>query len=267
MTWVGHRIRQARERADPPMSQASLARAVGVSRVSVSQWEKGETRNLRHENLLRVARVLGVSVQWLLSGEVAEPEAPYGPHGDTSSRTDGGGARADGPGGRPDDSPAGSGPGVQARDCAVVPVVSGAPRGELPGSADHAGRADPVGGVGLPVDDELARALSAEAFAFRMPDEAMAPHLHRDDWVIADPEALPEPGIWIAVCLPAAGGMPTVRRLHPRRRAADGTWEYALEPLDPTFAVAWTDERSGLAEVQGVVVEIRRRLARLELPS
>ena len=208
---------------------------------------------------LRVARVLGVSVQWLLSGEVAEPEAPYGPDGDRSSRMSEGSPLAHGSAAGLE-SAAGTGPGVQARACAVVPVVSGAPRGEVPGSSDHAGRAAPAGGVGLPVDDALARALSAEAFAFRMPDEAMAPYLHREDWVIADPEVLPEPGAWIAVCLPASGGMPTVRRLHPRGRAADGSWEYALEPLDPTFALAWTDERSGLAEVQGVVVEIRRRL-------
>ena len=197
--------------------------------------------------------MLGVSVEWLLSGEVAEPEAPYGPQGDRSSRMSGRSALADGL-------------GVQTRGCAVVPVVSGMPEGEWPAPADHSGRADLAGGAGLPVDDELARALSAGAFAFRMPDEAMAPYLHREDWVIADPEVLPEPGTWIAVCLPASGGMPTVRRLHPRGRAADGSWEYALEPLDPTFALAWTDERSGLAEVQGVVVEIRRRLVRAEPP-
>jgi transcriptional regulator with XRE-family HTH domain len=40
------------------MSQAKLAKLVGVSRASVSQWENGSTKGLKPANLLRVAEIL-----------------------------------------------------------------------------------------------------------------------------------------------------------------------------------------------------------------
>lgn len=46
-------------------SQADLARYVGVSKSSVTQWLKGPTKKLAAENLLKAAKFLGVSPQWL----------------------------------------------------------------------------------------------------------------------------------------------------------------------------------------------------------
>jgi transcriptional regulator with XRE-family HTH domain len=62
---VGARIRAARlARA---MTQADLAEAVRVSRSAVAQWETERSGQVRG-NLTRIASVLGVSVEHLLSG-------------------------------------------------------------------------------------------------------------------------------------------------------------------------------------------------------
>jgi transcriptional regulator with XRE-family HTH domain len=62
---VGARIRAARlARA---MTQADLAAAVGVSRSAVAQWETERSGQVRG-NLTRIASVLGVTVEHLLSG-------------------------------------------------------------------------------------------------------------------------------------------------------------------------------------------------------
>ncbi len=67
MTIAG--LKAARERL--AMSQTDPAAAVGVLQFAASQWERGE-RVPSTENLAKVAKVLGVSVSWLLGGAVAE---------------------------------------------------------------------------------------------------------------------------------------------------------------------------------------------------
>jgi transcriptional regulator with XRE-family HTH domain len=75
---VGARIRAARlARA---MTQADLAAAVRVSRSAVAQWETERSGQVRG-NLTRIASVLGVSVEHLLSGTVAG--VPSGPENAT----------------------------------------------------------------------------------------------------------------------------------------------------------------------------------------
>jgi transcriptional regulator with XRE-family HTH domain len=60
------RLRRARRLAS--ISQASLAQAVGISPSAVAQWEQidGTLPGLAH--LVAVARVTGVSVDWLATG-------------------------------------------------------------------------------------------------------------------------------------------------------------------------------------------------------
>ena len=50
------------------MSQEQLAEAVGVSRQTVSQWEKG-VMSPKTESMLELCRLFGVSCDYLLSGE------------------------------------------------------------------------------------------------------------------------------------------------------------------------------------------------------
>ncbi len=72
---VGERIRDSRRARG--MTQADLADAVGVSRSAVAQWETDRAGQVRG-NLVRIAGALGVSVQFLLDGNVGrrDGEAP-----------------------------------------------------------------------------------------------------------------------------------------------------------------------------------------------
>jgi len=77
---VGERLKAARARAQ--MTQDQVAQRVGVSRSVISQWETGLIQNIAAAHLAGCAKVLRVSLDWLLSGidsEVCESEAPrYG---------------------------------------------------------------------------------------------------------------------------------------------------------------------------------------------
>lgn len=73
---IGKRIKQARLALKPKMTQQQLADAVNVSRPAVTQWETGETKSLDGENLLRVAKALRVSPEWLLHGIGSGPGEP-----------------------------------------------------------------------------------------------------------------------------------------------------------------------------------------------
>ena len=59
------RIRIAREQAN--LTQAELAEKIGIKQQSVFKIESGDTKNPR--NLEKIANVLGVDLNWLLTGE------------------------------------------------------------------------------------------------------------------------------------------------------------------------------------------------------
>ncbi|CAH2600281.1 Helix-turn-helix domain-containing protein [Rhodovastum atsumiense] len=69
---LGERIRAAR-RAQR-LTQDQLARAVGVTRSAVAQWETGRAGQVGG-NLARIARALGTSAEFLLTGQ-DRPAAP-----------------------------------------------------------------------------------------------------------------------------------------------------------------------------------------------
>ena len=68
---TGARIRQAREKIG--LSQVALAKAVGVSNVTISNWES-DNHALKADNAAKLASVLRVSVNHLLYGEKDEVE-------------------------------------------------------------------------------------------------------------------------------------------------------------------------------------------------
>ncbi len=63
--FMNARITEAREAAG--LSKTELAKAVGVSQPTVTDWENGSMKP-RGENLLRISRVLNVSPEWLATG-------------------------------------------------------------------------------------------------------------------------------------------------------------------------------------------------------
>lgn len=70
---IGDRIK--RLRLIKGMTQQEIADIAGVSRAAVTQWESGVAKGLRPENLLPVAKVLGVSVEYLVTGDDKTPGA------------------------------------------------------------------------------------------------------------------------------------------------------------------------------------------------
>jgi len=85
MTTLADRLKLAM--AEKQVRPADLARAAQVKPPSVSDWLSGATKSLKGDNLLRVARVLGVEPSWLAHGvgssrapshlTAREPEAAY----------------------------------------------------------------------------------------------------------------------------------------------------------------------------------------------
>lgn len=67
---LGNRIKKARG----GLSQDAVAKAVGVTRAAVSQWENGSTKDLKLSNIFKLARVLKKNAEWLGTGE--GPEEP-----------------------------------------------------------------------------------------------------------------------------------------------------------------------------------------------
>ncbi len=73
---AGSRIRTAR--LERGMTQADLARSVGVTRSAVAQWETDRAGQIRG-NLARIASALGVSIGHIVNGEPqADAQAEHG---------------------------------------------------------------------------------------------------------------------------------------------------------------------------------------------
>jgi transcriptional regulator with XRE-family HTH domain len=72
MATVGDRIRDVRE--EMRMTQDRLADLTGLSKGFLSDVENNK-RNIGAQNLLKIANVLGASVDFLLRGEVADVSA------------------------------------------------------------------------------------------------------------------------------------------------------------------------------------------------
>lgn len=62
---IGQRVRRARNHAG--LTQAKLAKAVGLRQATISELEKGESRSSAY--LVHIAKACGVSAHWLATGE------------------------------------------------------------------------------------------------------------------------------------------------------------------------------------------------------
>ena len=50
------------------LNKSELARGVGVSNPTVTDWESGEIKKLEAENLLKICELLCISTRWLMLG-------------------------------------------------------------------------------------------------------------------------------------------------------------------------------------------------------
>ena len=75
---------QRLERAmmDEGYTQASLGRAMGLSRAAINQLIHGSSKGMKPENLITVCRLLRVRPEWLALGE--EPRQPILQPNDTA---------------------------------------------------------------------------------------------------------------------------------------------------------------------------------------
>lgn len=71
---MGKRIAARRKQLN--MSQEALAEQTGLSVQAISTAERG-TKALRPDNLLKISRTLGVSADYLLSGETTEDNLQF----------------------------------------------------------------------------------------------------------------------------------------------------------------------------------------------
>jgi len=75
MATIGDRLKFAldakSDRSGTRYTASDLARACGVTRQAVSQWMRGQSTNIRPDNLVCVADWLGVEVRWLATGDGA----------------------------------------------------------------------------------------------------------------------------------------------------------------------------------------------------
>lgn len=79
MKTMGERI--LNRRTELKMSQQDVADKVGVSRVAVTKWESGQTGNLKLDNLLKLCKLLNLSIEYLiLGGELRTYGAPKDDH-------------------------------------------------------------------------------------------------------------------------------------------------------------------------------------------
>jgi transcriptional regulator with XRE-family HTH domain len=72
MDTMGDRIRTLREARR--MSQPQLAAATGVTKSAVSQWESGETKNIKLNTFLALVEVLQTDFEYLVYGASRSPD-------------------------------------------------------------------------------------------------------------------------------------------------------------------------------------------------
>ena len=70
---LGKRIKLARERLRPKLTQAQVGEAFGITDKSVSSWERDESIP-ELGNIPQLAKILKVTLAWLLSGTGAPPD-------------------------------------------------------------------------------------------------------------------------------------------------------------------------------------------------
>lgn len=61
---LGNRIRKLRK--EQQLTQQELARKIGVTKATISQYEKGSIKNVRKDRFIKLAKVLQTSPQYLL---------------------------------------------------------------------------------------------------------------------------------------------------------------------------------------------------------
>lgn len=221
METIGDRIRKARK--DKGLTQKQLADQVGVSRAAVTQWESGETKGLKPENLFAVANVLGVSAEWLGIGSGAQQ---------------------------------GRGLTIAERPTRKIPVISTVQAGHPTEVVDAYSAG--AGMEEVDVTGDIADKIGKHTFALYVDGDSMAPVFSPGDLVVVDPDRQPKPGDIVIAKLDREEAA-TLKKYRPRGHDDEGNEVFELVPLNEDWPTLRVDAKNP-GRVIGVVVEHRRRL-------
>ena len=220
---IGTRITKAR--SDAGLSKSQLARAVGVTPSSVTQWESGETKTIEGGNLAKIAVACGVDAVWLATGK-----------GNKSSTHN-----------------AGSNVRAVAHN-RPVPVLSWVQAGHMR-DIDHV--PDPQLGEWPVIEPQFK--VGIRAWALLVEGDSMDDGTEKGipaGWIIVvDPDKAPSPNSYV-IAKDTATQQATFKRL-----VTDGGRWY-LKPLNPQYPMVEIDDPA--LRVIGVVTEARppsRKLA------
>lgn len=184
------------------LTQEELAKRIGVSRVSVSQWERGDT-SPKGENFHKLVQVLQVSAQWLIDGK-GDPE----------------------PSGFQNVTPATLG-------THQIPVLSYVQAGQLTAVREIR---DVDGSLEyVQADDDIGE----RAFGMRISGDSMTPVFDEGDLVIIDPDIDPVPGDYVAA--KNGSREATFKKYRPRGFNPDGVEYFELVPLNDDYAPIRSD--------------------------
>jgi SOS-response transcriptional repressor LexA len=205
------------------LTQEYLAKKLGINRVSISQWERGDT-SPKGNNLVRLAEILGVKPEWLLFGEDA---------------VDGAGTNLAGYHNvEPAVIPHGS----------RVPILSYVQAGNWREMCEQAATFDGnVEYVSASVD------IGPCGFGLWLRDNSMTPFFSEGDLVIVDPDEPPRPGDYVVA--KNGGEEATFKKYRPRGIDENGQEVFELVPLNDDYPPMHSDRQH--IEIIGVMVEHR----------
>ncbi|MGD1323537.1 LexA family protein [Pandoraea pnomenusa] len=200
-----------------------IAKIAGVSSSAVTQWFKGDTKSLKADSILRVAKQLRVRVEWLKDGvgtmELATEFQNVEP-AELGSRK--------------------------------VPVISYVQAGLMVEVVDPF----TLGG-GFEII-EVSVPCSPRTFALRIRGNSMEPRFYEGDLAIIDPELSPKPGQFVVAKNTSEEA--TFKKYRPRGLDERGNDVFELVPLNDDYPTLHS-ERDHL-HIIGVCIERRENMLR-----
>lgn len=228
----GQRIKEARLAIG--LSQHALAKAISqfgdgrsVSRTTITQWETGSTRGIEAANLLKAAKALDVTPEWLQfgTGHMKPPRLNLD--------------------------------GLLPITCNAksVPLLQQASAGNYREAMEHHAELTFVG-----IDHALAKVTSPHAFALEVKGNSMAPLFKPGDIVIIDPDVKPKPGEFIVARLQKNNTI-VLRKYRLLDKEIATTDQFELSALNEDWPTIVVDDNNP-GEIIGTLIEHRcqRRL-------
>lgn len=177
------------------MTQEELAKNVGVSRVSISQWERGDT-SPKGENFYKLAKSLLASPEWLIDGSGSPDKYQF--QNVTTGKIEN----------------------------QQIPVLSYVQAGSF---APCASKVD----EGVYEYVHAATDVSSSTFAVWVKGNSMEPDFSDGDLIIIDPDITPLPGDFVIA--KNGDEEATFKKYRPRGYKKDGSEIFELVPLNEDY--------------------------------